>query len=264
MRSRVIALAALLVPGVLTAQAPAGNVAQFDPKEWDVPYGATRVRAIRMPMPRAECGSWARPATTSPTWTAGRGDVQAVRDRLRHQPPQPRRREGEVWFTGNRNNRIVKLDPETGKLTTYMMPDDRARSAHDDLRPEERRRVVHRAGRRRDRPLRPDDGQFRLWKTGERTRPYGIVIDSKGQPWFDLFGTNKIGTIEPKTMEFKTFTLPERCGAPASHRDHVGRPHLLRRLHPRLPRPPRPEDRQDQEWRAAARRTCDAVRDDDG
>ena len=40
------------------------------------------------------------------------------------------------------------------------------------------------------------------------SRPYGIVIDSHDQPWFDLFGTNQIGTIEPRSGEFKAYTLP--------------------------------------------------------
>ena len=41
------------------------------------------------------------------------------------------------------------------------------------------------------------------------SRPYGIVISSKGTPVFDLFNTNKIGTIDPKTMEIREYVLPE-------------------------------------------------------
>jgi virginiamycin B lyase len=40
------------------------------------------------------------------------------------------------------------------------------------------------------------------------------VLDSRGTPWFDLFGTNKIGTINPVTMEFKSFTLPNERTRP--------------------------------------------------
>ena len=47
-----------------------------------------------------------------------------------------------------------------------------------------------------------------------RTRPYGIVLDSKDRPWFDLFGTNKIGTIDPTTGEFKAYTLPNDRARP--------------------------------------------------
>ena len=30
---------------------------------------------------------------------------------------------------------------------------------------------------------------------------YGIVLDSKGRPWFNEFGSYKIGMIEPATMQ---------------------------------------------------------------
>ncbi len=44
---------------------------------------------------------------------------------------------------------------------------------------------------------------------GSRTSlPYGIVIDSHGRPFFDLFGTNKIATIDPDTLEIVEYTLP--------------------------------------------------------
>ena len=37
---------------------------------------------------------------------------------------------------------------------------------------------------------------------------YGIVLDAKGRPYFDEFGTNKIGTIDPANGELKEYTLP--------------------------------------------------------
>ncbi|HEX2778244.1 MAG TPA: hypothetical protein VHM30_02020, partial [Gemmatimonadaceae bacterium] len=46
------------------------------------------------------------------------------------------------------------------------------------------------------------------------TRPYGIVLDSKGQPWFDLFGTNKLATIDPKSFELREYTLPDEKAHP--------------------------------------------------
>jgi virginiamycin B lyase len=58
------------------------------------------------------------------------------------------------------------------------------------------------------------DGKIRLWKMESDSRPYGILIDSKNRPWFDLFGTNKIGTIDPKTGDFKAFTLPNDRARP--------------------------------------------------
>jgi len=54
-------------------------------------------------------------------------------------------------------------------------------------------------------------------KTGEiklatapspKTNPYGMVIDSKGTPWFVQFNVNKLASINPNTMEIKEYTLP--------------------------------------------------------
>jgi len=45
----------------------------------------------------------------------------------------------------------------------------------------------------------------------KESRPYGIVVDPSGRPYFDEFNTNKIGSIDPKTMAIKEYTLPTRA-----------------------------------------------------
>jgi virginiamycin B lyase len=42
------------------------------------------------------------------------------------------------------------------------------------------------------------------------SRPYGIVLDARGRPWFNLFGTSKLGTIDPATMQLTEIDLPTR------------------------------------------------------
>ena len=37
---------------------------------------------------------------------------------------------------------------------------------------------------------------------------------NKFSPWFDLFGTNQIGTIDPATMQLRTFPLPDANARP--------------------------------------------------
>lgn len=117
-------------------------------------------------------------------------------------------RRGMVWYTGNRNGRIVRLDPESGKLTTYLMPDSSVRDPHtlifdqkgDGWFTAQSAGVVGRLGMA--------DGKIRLWRLAKGARPYGILIDHSGRPWFDEFGTNRIGTIDPATGVLKEFTLP--------------------------------------------------------
>ena len=112
-------------------------------------------RAIRSPMRRGASGSSGRTATTSAAST--RRPVSSSRYEIDPgtNPHNLVVDKGMVWFTGNRNNRLVKLDPAHGEA--HDVHDPRfvgARSAHDDLRREERHRVVHGAERRRRRPLR--------------------------------------------------------------------------------------------------------------
>jgi virginiamycin B lyase len=122
--------------------------------------------------------------------------------------------QGTVWFTGNRNGRIVKMDPATGKLTSYPMPDPAIRDPHtmifdhvgDAWFTAQNAGVVGKLTRA--------TGQVRIWRMPNGSRPYGIVLDSKGRPYFDLFGTNKIGTIDPASGELRTFTLPDERARP--------------------------------------------------
>jgi virginiamycin B lyase len=123
-------------------------------------------------------------------------------------------RQGTVWFTGNRNGRIVRLDPGTGKLTNYPMPDPSIRDPHtmifddngDAWFTAQTAAVVGKLTRA--------TGQIRIWKMPGGSRPYGIKLDSKGRPYFDLFGTNKIGTIDPRSGALREYTLPNDRARP--------------------------------------------------
>lgn len=121
---------------------------------------------------------------------------------------------GIVWFTGNANGRIVRLDPATGRTTNYMMPDPAIKDPHtmtfnregDVWFTAQQAGIVGK--------LTVSDGKFRIWKLTSGYRPYGILLDSRDRPWFDEFGTNKIGTIDPKTGELKEYPLPNERARP--------------------------------------------------
>lgn len=218
MRStRAFFLAAVLTPGVVAAQAPAGNAstAQYDPKEWEVPYGAnTRPRD---PYADAQGRVWfvGQQGNYIAYVHSKTGEFKRFEIDSGTHPHNLVVDKGAVWFTGNRNGRLVKLDPATGKLTTYMIPDSTVRDPHTmiiDPKSGVAWFTAQRAGAvgRFD----PKTEQFRFWKTGARTNPYGIVLDSRGNPWFDLFGTNKIATIDAKTLEIKEFKIPNDSARP--------------------------------------------------
>lgn len=119
-------------------------------------------------------------------------------------------RRGVVWYAGNRNGMIGRYDPATKQTTRYPMPEPAVRDPH----------------------TLTFDGADHIWFTaqqsgyvgrlhiptgkidliavpGERTRPYGIVVDASGTPWIDLFGTNTLASVDPRTLALTEHLLPE-------------------------------------------------------
>ena len=63
--------------------------------------------------------------------------------------------------------------------------------------------------------LDPKTGEIKLvTMPTPRSRPYGIIVSSKGVPTLCLFGTNKLATIDPATMAVKEYTLPDAASRP--------------------------------------------------
>jgi len=47
-----------------------------------------------------------------------------------------------------------------------------------------------------------------------KARPYGMALNSKNAVHFVEFGTNKIATIDPKTLDIKEYPLPDAAARP--------------------------------------------------
>ena len=119
-------------------------------------------------------------------------------------------REGNIWFTGNFAHYIGKLDPKTGAVTEYKMPDEKAEDPHTAVFDENgilwfTVQAGNFVGR-----LDPKSGKVEL-KTVPTvdSHPYGIQMNSQGVPFFCEFFTNKLASIDPKTMAIKEYVLPE-------------------------------------------------------
>jgi len=201
---RTFAAAVVAAPLLLPAQgAPVAN------NEWDVPWGAQGRPRDPFVAPDGnvffvgQSGNYvARLDPRSGEFTKFEIDPGTHPHNLIVDPA------GQVWYAGNRNGMIGKLDPATLQITRYPMPDPTVRDPHTlvfdqkgDIwfTAQQSGAVGH---------LEVKTGKIRLARTGANTRPYGIVINSKGVPWFNLFGTDKIATIDPVTMEVKAFNLP--------------------------------------------------------
>jgi virginiamycin B lyase len=128
-------------------------------------------------------------------------------------------RDGNIWFTGNHLSLIGKLDPKTGNVTEYPMPDPKAKDPHTiAIDPSGMVWFTAQQGNmvgRLDPKSSDKGGAIKLVTSPTpNSRPYGIVINSKGIPVFVEFGSNKIATIDPQTMAIKEYALPDAASRP--------------------------------------------------
>jgi sugar lactone lactonase YvrE len=123
--------------------------------------------------------------------------------------------QGNIWYTGNNAGLIGKLDPKSGEVTEYPLPDPNARDPHTLTF--DRNGVLwftvqqgNFVGR-----LDPKTGEIKLVQSPtEKSRPYGIQINSKGVPIFVEFGANKVASIDPQTLQIREWTLPDPAARP--------------------------------------------------
>ena len=116
---------------------------------------------------------------------------------------------GNIWFTANYKGYIGKLDPRTGKITEYKMPDEKAEDPHTPAFAPDgtlwfTAQDSNFVGR-----LDPRSGEIKLEQVPTaHAQPYGIVVTSAGIPFFCEFGTNKLGSIDPHTLQIHEHELP--------------------------------------------------------
>jgi virginiamycin B lyase len=117
-------------------------------------------------------------------------------------------RSGIAWYAGNRNGTIGRLDPKTGEVQRFPVPEG-VRDPHTMVFDPQGNIWFTAQGSGAVGHFNVTTKQFRIVKIPiqPRSNPYGITMDSKGRPWFNLFATNLIGTIDPKTFELKTYPV---------------------------------------------------------
>ncbi len=123
--------------------------------------------------------------------------------------------DGSLWYTGNTGALIGKLDPKTGAVTEYKIPDPDARDPHTLIFDQSgilwfTVQNANRLGR-----LDPKTGDIKLLTPPTpKARPYGMAVNSKGTVFFVEFGTNKVGSVDPKTLEIREYPLPDSASRP--------------------------------------------------
>ena len=122
---------------------------------------------------------------------------------------------GNIWYTGNFKSTVGKLNPRTGEVTEYTMPDGAARDPHTPIFDRQGRLWFTVQGGNRVGRLVPATGDLKLVTVPTpKSRPYGIVINSKNIPFFVEFGSNRIARIDPISMEIREYVLPDAESRP--------------------------------------------------
>jgi virginiamycin B lyase len=119
-------------------------------------------------------------------------------------------RDGNIWFTAVFKGYVGKLNPANGEITEYHMPDPRARDPHTPIFDQQgilwfTLEDSNFVGR-----LDPHTGEIKLKPVPTpHAIPYGIAVLPSGTPLFCEFGTNKLASIDPKTMEITEYAVPQ-------------------------------------------------------
>lgn len=120
-----------------------------------------------------------------------------------------------VWVAGNRDAYIGLVDPDSGDVERFEMPDPAARDPHTLAFAPDGSIWFTVQGGNFVGHLAPSTGDIRLLEVPTpRARPYGIVVTDSGQPWFTEFGSNKLGTVDPKTLALREIELPRDNARP--------------------------------------------------
>jgi virginiamycin B lyase len=172
--------------------------------EWTVP---TLGQRSRDPIEAPDGSIW---------WTGmwaslvGRIDPETMEMEEYHLPPEARPHsliadeDGSIWYTGNSNATLGRLEPRTGVITEYKTE---ARDPHTGLlHPNGQLYFTAQQAGMLGR-LDPESGE--LTEIVTEPRPYGIQVGPGGTLWIAHNGTNKIGAMDPDTMEIRYYEIAE-------------------------------------------------------
>ena len=118
-------------------------------------------------------------------------------------------RDGYIWFTGNGNGTVGRLDPRNGDVKVYPMPDPAARDPHTPIFDHSGALWFTLQNSNMVGRLTTSSGEIKLLTMPTaNARPYGIIVNSQGMLWVACNGTNKLVSIDPKTMEMREYATP--------------------------------------------------------
>jgi virginiamycin B lyase len=116
---------------------------------------------------------------------------------------------GRIWFTAQLAGYVGRLDPTTGSITSYKMPDPAAKDPHTPIFDQHGTLWFTLQNSNFVGRLVPSTGEIRLVHVPTASaQPYGIKISSAGVPWFVELTAGRVGRIDPATLSIREYPLP--------------------------------------------------------
>jgi virginiamycin B lyase len=127
-------------------------------------------------------------------------------------------KDGNIWFTAISGGYVGKLNPKNGEIAEYRPGDGAEIDPHTPVFDQHgilwfTNEETNTIGR-----LDPKTGKMTLTKAPTaHAVPYGIVVLQNNTPFLCEFGTNKLASIDPRTMRIREYPAGGEC-APAADR----------------------------------------------
>ena len=129
--------------------------------------------------------------------------------------------QGNIWYTAIQKGVIGRLDPRTGRVEEYPIKEPGARGPHTPILNKRTGDLFFTLQSGHVGRLNTNSGDMVVKKTpSDNTYPYGIRLNSQGVPWYVDFRGNRIGSVDPKTMEIKEYRFQAPMHARADSPSH--------------------------------------------
>lgn len=127
-------------------------------------------------------------------------------------------KDGNIWYTGNNIGVIGKLEPKSGVVVEYKLPDVKARDPHTMIFDRDgilwftvqQANMIGRLDPKAD----PKTAIKLIASPTEKSRPYGMALNSKNVVFIVEFGSNKILSVAGADMKTKEYVLPDPGARP--------------------------------------------------
>jgi virginiamycin B lyase len=122
--------------------------------------------------------------------------------------------DGSIWWAGMWANLIGRINPRTGEVTEYTLPEN---AKPHTVTPDEQGNIWYTGNSNATiGKLDPRTGMITEFKMPDPAArdPHTAVFDKKGNLWFTLQNSNMVGRLVPATGEIKLAPLPKPKSRP--------------------------------------------------